>query len=312
MKNKRFLIFFLCLAVAGYAQAYSPEYDENGRLSFLKADLNRDGYFNIVDIGLFASAWLEQDCGLNNPCEGADIFPEDGDGMIDFRDFSIQAEPHGLCTDPENPACIHVPLTLFEPPSESPFWVVFIPLNVSEGAQGTLGFGSGHGGPRGRVAKMIVLAKPLEVNVEAGPHFPDVTELGTPLNLYTLLPGGVGGRTAAEPLKAGRPYESRLDSKKIRGTFGSYEAKPIEIDVSSYGWQGVNLLLLGGVGISEPTEIHTIGRRYGTLVPAGGRLGDSLVTPRPGLLQGFDYVDRNGETYHCLPSAKMAQVRDFG
>lgn len=79
MKNKGNLAFLLCLALAAYTQAYSAEYDQNGRLSVLKADLNRDGYFNIVDISLAASAWLEQDCDLSNPCEGADVFPEGGD-----------------------------------------------------------------------------------------------------------------------------------------------------------------------------------------------------------------------------------------
>ncbi|MHC4463999.1 MAG: RHS repeat domain-containing protein, partial [Planctomycetota bacterium] len=117
MKNRRFLTFLLSLALAVTARGYSPEYDQNGRLSFLKADLNRDGYFNIVDIGLVASAWLDEFCGLSNPCEGADIFPHGGDGIVDFRDFSSQAETHGLCIVPEHPNCIHVPLTLFEPPS---------------------------------------------------------------------------------------------------------------------------------------------------------------------------------------------------
>jgi hypothetical protein len=117
MKNRRFLVFLLCLAQVVSAQAYGPEYDENGRLSFLKADLNRDGNINIVDIGLVASAWLDEHCDLSNPCEGADIFPHGGDGIIDFRDFAVTAGDYGRCTDPTNPDCIHVPLTLFEPPS---------------------------------------------------------------------------------------------------------------------------------------------------------------------------------------------------
>jgi RHS repeat-associated protein len=136
MKNRLFLTFLLCLALAVSAQAYSPEYDQNGRLNFLKADLNRDGYFNIVDFGLVASAWLDERCGLSNSCEGADIFPEGGDGAIDFRDLSLSAAPYGLCTDPTNPDCIHVPLTLFEPPTDDVLHSIVTNTPVDEGADG--------------------------------------------------------------------------------------------------------------------------------------------------------------------------------
>ena len=118
MRNKGILSLVLCLAQVVSAQAYSPEYDENGRLSILKADLNRDGYFNILDIGLVASAWLDERCGLSNPCSGADVYPPGGDSVIDLRDFAVTAEDYGQCTDPTNPDCLHLLLTLFEPPSE--------------------------------------------------------------------------------------------------------------------------------------------------------------------------------------------------
>jgi YD repeat-containing protein len=117
MKKKAVFTLLLCSLLAAYTQAYSAEYDQNGRLTILKADLNRDGYFNIVDISLVASAWLQQDCGLDNPCNGADVFPDGGDGSVDLADFAAIAEVFGKCTDPTNPDCIHVPLTLYEPPS---------------------------------------------------------------------------------------------------------------------------------------------------------------------------------------------------
>lgn len=117
MKNKGILSLLICLVLAGYGQAYSPEYDENGELTLLRADRNRDGYINFTDIGLIASAWLEQDCGLANPCNNCDVYPPGGDGRIDAADFAVIAESYGLCVDPTNPDCLHVPLTLFEPPS---------------------------------------------------------------------------------------------------------------------------------------------------------------------------------------------------
>ncbi|MCP4708214.1 MAG: hypothetical protein GY869_06290, partial [Planctomycetes bacterium] len=61
--------------------------------------------------------WLEQGCGLSNPCNGADVFPNDG--WVNFGDFSLFARFWGLCTDPTNPDCIHLPLSLYEPPNNA-------------------------------------------------------------------------------------------------------------------------------------------------------------------------------------------------
>ena len=115
MKNKLFFTFLLCLILATCAQAYTPEYDNNGQLTLLIADLSRNGDISMTDIGLLASAWLEQDCGLTNLCNEADIYPFDGE--VDFVDFAVIANVWGLCTDPKNPDCVHAPLTLYEPPT---------------------------------------------------------------------------------------------------------------------------------------------------------------------------------------------------
>jgi RHS repeat-associated protein len=119
MKNKSFFTFLICLVLAAYTQAYTPEYDNNGQLTLLIGDLNRNGDISMTDIGLLASAWLEQDCGISNPCNGADVFSDGGDGNIDLKDFATMAGVFGECTDPTNPACTHVPLTLYEPPGEA-------------------------------------------------------------------------------------------------------------------------------------------------------------------------------------------------
>ena len=89
MKNKLFFTFLLCLILAAYTQAYTPEYDNNGQLTLLIADLSRDGDIGLADIGLLASAWLEQDCGLNKPCNGADVYPFDEE--VDFGDYAVIA-----------------------------------------------------------------------------------------------------------------------------------------------------------------------------------------------------------------------------
>lgn len=121
MENKSFFTFLLCLVLAAYAQAYTPEYDNNGQLTLLAADLNRNGDIGLADIGLVALAWLEQDCDLSNPCHGADIFPYGGDSDVDLGDFEKVSEMWGLCTDPTNPDCVHAPLSLYEPPTASIF-----------------------------------------------------------------------------------------------------------------------------------------------------------------------------------------------
>ncbi len=117
MKRKAILTSLLCLVLAAYAQAYTPEYDNNGQLTLLAADLNGNGDIGLADIGLLALAWLEQDCGLSNPCHGADIFPYGGDSEVELSDFAVVADMWGLCTDPTNPDCVHAPLSLYEPPT---------------------------------------------------------------------------------------------------------------------------------------------------------------------------------------------------
>ncbi|KPL20887.1 MAG: hypothetical protein AMJ75_11005, partial [Phycisphaerae bacterium SM1_79] len=117
MKVRRFSAAAMCLVLSVCALAYSAEYDQNGQLSLLKGDLNRDGYINLIDLYIFCSAWLEQDCGLSNQCAGADIYPECGDGTIDFRDLDSLTGAYGSCTDPCDPCCTNVALTLYEPPS---------------------------------------------------------------------------------------------------------------------------------------------------------------------------------------------------
>ncbi len=80
MKNKPFFTLLLCPVLAAYTQAYTPEYDSNGELTLLVGNLSRSGDISIVDIGVFASAWLEQDCGLPNPCNDINIFTHYGEG----------------------------------------------------------------------------------------------------------------------------------------------------------------------------------------------------------------------------------------
>jgi hypothetical protein len=79
MKNKPFFTLLLCPVLAASTQAYTPEYDSNtpeydsntpeydsntpeydsnGELTLLVGNLSRSGDISIVDIGVFASAWL--------------------------------------------------------------------------------------------------------------------------------------------------------------------------------------------------------------------------------------------------------------
>jgi hypothetical protein len=78
MRNKGILTLLLCMILAVTAQADKV----------VDYDLNRDGYNDLFDIGLLGLAWLEQDCGLTNSCNGADIYPECGDGTVTFVDFA--------------------------------------------------------------------------------------------------------------------------------------------------------------------------------------------------------------------------------
>lgn len=116
MKVRRCSAVVVCLVLSVCTLVYSAKYDQNGMLSLLKGDLNRDGYISLADIGMLASAWLEQDCGLSNQCARADVFFTCGDGSIDSKDFAVIADALGQCVDPCNPDCTHEALTLYEPP----------------------------------------------------------------------------------------------------------------------------------------------------------------------------------------------------
>ncbi|MHC4665021.1 MAG: hypothetical protein ACYS9T_03560, partial [Planctomycetota bacterium] len=225
MKNKRFLTFLFCLVLTVSAQGYSPEYDENGELTLLRADRDRDGYINIADIGHVASAWLEQDCGLSNPCEGADIFPEGGDGVVDFRDFAVHAEAYGLCVDPQNPNCVHVPLTLYEPPS-------------------------GGGGCVGAVGTGLAFALAVPAGQAAGNYSGNLT--------YTLDSGsddGDGGRERNSPGGGEQrhneyiPFQPGAPGWADSGTSGSF---------GTYGGQGAKPLVPGGGGVYNNTNMGWI------------------------------------------------------
>ena len=109
MKSKGLSAIFLCMVLAVPVQA--------GRK--VDYDFNRDGYIDIGDIGKLTSAWLELDCGLTNSCNRADIYPDCGDGTVSLGDFAAVASVFGQCTDPTNPGCTHIPLTLYEPPNGS-------------------------------------------------------------------------------------------------------------------------------------------------------------------------------------------------
>ncbi|NIP53108.1 MAG: hypothetical protein GWN67_13565, partial [Phycisphaerae bacterium] len=126
MKVRRFSLAAVCMVLSVCTQVYSVQIDPYGIIYSLKGDLNRDGVFDISDAILFASAWLEQDCSLSNPCEGADTYPECGDGTVDFRDFGGLAGAWGSCTDPCDPCCTHMPLTLYEPPTTA----LTIPIEI--------------------------------------------------------------------------------------------------------------------------------------------------------------------------------------
>ena len=78
----------------------------------LEADINRDLYVGLDDLSLFSISFLE-------PFSLADIVPSCGDGAANLVDFSTVSSQWQQCLDPTNPACIHKPLTLYEPPTAS-------------------------------------------------------------------------------------------------------------------------------------------------------------------------------------------------
>ena len=244
MINKAIVTLLLCLALAPHAQAINPEYDENGELTLLRADRNRDGYINIVDIGHLASAWLEQDCGLSNSCQGADIFPEGGDGVVDFRDFAAHAEFYGLSVDPTNPDSIHVPLTLFEPPTNTwlpapqeaweHMWDDDLDLPEMDWSSDSGGRG---GGPYGSDAQNVFLLAQNGQRLDITGETTGMDKSDTPFSirfpsygLIALTPRDGGGyyMVKLEPMPV--IPESAKTSPSIWGSYGTYGnpgAKPL-------------------------------------------------------------------------------------
>ncbi len=94
MKSKQFLAFLfsallLCLAPTSNAQNGIP--DECNE-PYLLADLDKNCYVDFNDYAIFALHWLE-DCGTPGGCEGADMSPAGGDGIVnhwDLNEFSYQ------------------------------------------------------------------------------------------------------------------------------------------------------------------------------------------------------------------------------
>ncbi len=60
-------------------------------VEFIPADLNRDLSVDIADFIVFIEAWLSEQ-GNTNWNEKCDFWPVDGDGQIDFKDFSVLAQ----------------------------------------------------------------------------------------------------------------------------------------------------------------------------------------------------------------------------
>jgi RHS repeat-associated protein len=89
-----------------------PENDEPGTIK-LHSDYNRDFYVDLLDLLEHGISWL-------GGVTVADVIPLScGDGQTDFGDFSqLQAEWQ-QCINPADALCIHKPLTLYEPPSQS-------------------------------------------------------------------------------------------------------------------------------------------------------------------------------------------------
>ncbi len=69
MKNKPFFTFLLSLILAAYTQAYTPEYDNNGQLTLLTADLSRNGDSAadlVYGIFLVGNNLVDQNTAFNN------------------------------------------------------------------------------------------------------------------------------------------------------------------------------------------------------------------------------------------------------
>jgi len=113
MKTNLFFATLLSLAMAGTILAQSGIPDECDEI-YIPPDLNHNNYVNVDDLVIFVSNWLEQDCGLTNSCDGADM--NYYDGKVDLPDYFVMSEFWGQCTDSTNPNCSHQQLTLYEPP----------------------------------------------------------------------------------------------------------------------------------------------------------------------------------------------------
>ncbi len=109
MQNQKKTVLLLILSLALTVQAQS----------IIDHDLDRDGYIGLNDLQIIASQWLDQNCDLTAPCQGADVYPECGDGKVNLKDFASFGEVYGECYDPTNPGCVHIPLSLYEPPASS-------------------------------------------------------------------------------------------------------------------------------------------------------------------------------------------------
>jgi hypothetical protein len=60
----------------------------NPLLPDVDGDFNHDRNVNFLDLAVFCSHWLEQDCNDPNWCEGADL---DHSNKVDFMDFAAFA-----------------------------------------------------------------------------------------------------------------------------------------------------------------------------------------------------------------------------
>ncbi len=69
---------------------------------YLKADLNRNCYVNLLDFNILAKHWTRDDCVDPTWCEGADISE---DHFVDLFDVYLFTTQWLYCTDPANAIC---------------------------------------------------------------------------------------------------------------------------------------------------------------------------------------------------------------
>lgn len=70
----------------------------------LLSDLNGDCYVNFADLFIISDYWLNDNCAVNNNCEGADFVPTNGE--VDFHDFGSFANQWMQCNNPQGEGCI--------------------------------------------------------------------------------------------------------------------------------------------------------------------------------------------------------------